>query len=267
MSWSVPAPAASKLALCARRHVPRPDAPVCRCTSEVSSLSRRGALLTGVALPLLVPAGSPALAAEELSQFTARCGARMQVPAAWVVASDRESAGDKPQTLLLLGDFSMFDTVSLRRELPPPDAASSLDGSLSAAQVASLLTAPERAAVASGTAVGNVPGVVQSSSGTISFSVLDSSSFSNASGAPYYVVETRQEQCRGLVSEGRGGAVLCEGPRGDELPTIQRRAVVVYHYQEPFLFCLRASCVEERWAEVGPLLRRVATSMDTSGVA
>jgi hypothetical protein len=188
--------------------------------------SRRAALLTltaacaaATAAPLPPPAFAAAAAAApapppavaSLAPFTARCGATLLLPAGWVTASNRENAGKGAFTLNLVGDFDAVDTVSLRRELLPEGVP--MDGSLPAAEVAARLTAPESAAVAAGEAKGAVAGVVSGSSGTLSFDVLSSAQRPARPGAPagarpYYAIETRSEQCRGLVQEGKGGALV-----------------------------------------------------------
>jgi hypothetical protein len=164
------------------------------------------------------PAPAPPPAVASLAPFTARCGATLLLPDGWVTASDRENAGKGALTLNLVGDFNSVDTVSLRRELLPEGGAAWLDGSLPAADVAARLTAPERAAVAAGEATGAVAGVVNGSSGVLSFDVLSSAQRPPRAGAPpgarpYYSVETRSEQCRGLVQEGKGGALVCTHAR------------------------------------------------------
>jgi len=164
-----------------------------------------------------------------------------------VLTSTRYHAGD-------------VDTVSLRRE-PLPDGASDwlASGAVPADDVAQRLTAPERASVVAGTATSSVAGVPSGESGVLSFDVLSASQRGR-----YYTVETRSETCRGTIQEASRGTLLCYGPRGDELPTITRHALNVYIARPPFLYTLKASCVEARWAALEPTLRAVAASFDAN---
>jgi hypothetical protein len=152
-----------------------------------------------------------------MREFTARCGARLLIPAGWITASDREpSSQPAEETLYLVGDFNadVIDTASLRRVRAPPDADTWLDGSLPAAEVAQRLTAAEREAVAAGTAVVSLAGVVGATTGTLSFALLSSAKEVRQDGRFYFTVETQQRQCRGTITEGSGGTKQCTGPNG-----------------------------------------------------
>ena len=198
--------------------------------------------------------------------LTTRCGAELLVPSSWIVASDREpSSSSAEETLFLGGDFGPVDTVSLRRLSAPSEASSWLDGSRPAGEVAQWLTQDERESVASGTAVTRIRGVVGATSGTLSFAVLASAQESRP-GGPYFTVETTQSQCRGTITEERGGVKECSGPKGDDLPVVERHALNVFTWQEPYVYVLRVSCAESRWSEVQPDLRRVAATFDASRI-
>jgi len=237
-----------------------------RAASEeapAAPLRRRQAL--SLAAAALAAAAAPPLRAEEgaLVPFAAACGATLLLPQGWVKASDRANAGQGALTLALWGDFSgEVDTVSLRRE-PLPDGAEQwlASGATPADDVAQRLTAPERAAVVAGTATGAVAGVPSAESGVLSFDVLSASQRDR-----YYTVETRSEACRGNIQEASKGALLCLGPRGDELPTITRHALSVHLARPPFMYVLKASVAESRWAQLAPTLRAVAASFDGSGI-
>lgn len=249
--------------------------PVC-----AAALHRRFALACPPAL-LLLRGFDAAFAQDEFHVVKLQCGASLRVPARFVTASDRPNAGSLEATLALIGDFTSVDTVSLRRELPPAGLLDAWDN-LSADEVAERLTAAERASVAGNKATSSVAGVSNSGSGTISFQVLSSSRAPNGA----CVIETRQAQCRGCaclseplavaltnltpsfrtVTEGLRGAKLCAGPRGDELAIITRHAVSLFVPRRPYVYALRASCVEERWQLQEALLRDVIASFDGSGL-
>ena len=233
-------------------------------------VTRRGLILTAAAGAALAPRKAAATAAEPPPPgsrvLTTRCGATLVVPSAWIVASDREpSSSSAEETLFLGGDFGPVDTVSLRRLTAPAEASSWLDGSRPASEVAQWVTASERESVAEGTAVTRIPGVVGATSGTLSFAVLASAQDSRPDGA-YFTVETTQAQCRGTITEERGGVKECSGPGGDDLPVVERHALNVFHWCEPYVYVLRVSCAESRWSEVQTDLRRVAATFDASHI-
>jgi hypothetical protein len=235
-------------------------------------VTRRG-LLTAAAGAALASRKAAAAAEDKLALsspgsrvLTTRCGATLVVPSAWIVASDREaSSSSAEETLFLGGDFGPVDTVSLRRLAAPEEAQLWLDGSRPASEVAQWVTASERESVAEGTAVTRIPGVVGATSGTLSFAVLASAQDTRPDGV-YFTVETTQAQCRGTITEERGGVKECSGPKGDGLPVLERHALNVFHWCEPYVYVLRVSCAESRWSEVQPDFRRVAATFDASHI-
>lgn len=68
---------------------------------------------------LILDGSSPVV----LSNEKCKAGFRLDLPASWVLASDRDNTGNGALTLLLVGDFKTFDTARLMRRgeeaLPP----------------------------------------------------------------------------------------------------------------------------------------------------
>lgn len=193
----------------------------------------------------------------------------MKLPSGFITASDRADEGLGEETLNLWGDFQEMDTISLRREHLPPSLATSL-ATLPPAEAAAALTAEERDAVAADAAaarggqrvVNNVGRADASTSGRLAFDVISAARLPSG----YLCVELASEQCRGTVEETHGGRLICLGPRGDELATTRRHALVVYAPKGEWLYVLRASASEDRWAGAAPALRLAAESFDASNV-
>ena len=222
MSACVLSPLLCRASAAASASAPQPP-PAC---------SRRAALL-GVSTLLALPA--PALALAETKPLVGRSGLRATLPAAWVVASDRADSGSKAGTLLFTGDFTNVDTLSVRRELAPPELAGTSD-----ADAARLLSSDEA-------------GVL---------TILSSERVGDE-----LVVESRQRLCRGTETEGKGGAERCEWARGDELPFVVRHSFARFVPSgSGTVLTVRGSCLEERWAEQGSTLREVVRSVDLSGL-
>lgn len=75
-------------------------------------------------------------------------------------------------------------------------------------QVAAVLTAD------SASSRGDVPGVINSQTGTIEFKLLSSSQRDGAGGVKYFVIDSVAEQCRGEI---------------DEVCTLFRQVIVCVH--------------------------------------
>lgn len=244
-------------------------------------VSRR-ALLAGAAALVSLPASTsvplPALAADatsDLAPFVGKAGFFMRYPSGWVRAMDRPG-GDKGETLALVGNFKDIDTVSVRREpmtmhddfaaaADTFDAADADAADASARAVADALTGAERAAVDANQDFGVVGGVENGKSGVMAFS-LGSAEARVGPGAtpeseqPYFAYEYYTETCRANIEEISGGGKQCVGPRGDVLDTIRRRNFTVATRSDGYLYTVKASALEDRWVDVGGLMREVANS-------
>ena len=246
----------------------------------------RRALLAGAAALAALPASTstppPALALadappspSDLAPFVGKAGFFMRYPSGWVRAMDRPG-GDKGETLALVGNFKDIDTVSVRREpmtmhadfaaaADAFDAADAAAADASARAVADALTSAERAAVDANQDFGVVGGVENGKSGVMAFSLGSASArvgpgATPGSAQPYFAYEYYTETCRANIEEISGGGKQCVGPRGDVLDTIRRRNFTVATRSDGFLYTVKASALEDRWVDVGGLMREVANS-------
>jgi len=199
-------------------------------------------------------------AEDSWTSFSARSGLQLELPRSWVIASDRvPSSSSTTEVLFFAGDFSStVETVAVRRMPLTQEVAAALSAQVSAADAAAMLTSAERASVDAGTAVGRVSGVQSGSSSLAGLSILDAEW---KEPGRFLLVTTESETCRGNVLEGRGGERRCEGPAGDELPFVRRTLVTAYVVAGGQVYNLRAGCLAERYADVSPVLQRVARSL------
>ena len=251
------------------------------------------AMAVAPALLTTIPA-SPAIASSEtlaqtlpttLSPFVGKAGFFMRIPGGWVKAMDRSGDGASSrsgETLALVGNFKDIDTVSVRREpmslhqdfakiINDATTEGDTEGDASKAKlVADVLTSAERSAVEANQALGVVAGVEGGSSGVMDFRLGDASVFLAESSTPggdntektqpYFVYDFYTEVCRAKIEEISGGDKQCVGPRGDVLDTIQRRNFTIATESDGYLYLVKASALESRWADVGGVLREIATS-------
>lgn len=198
-------------------------------------------------------------AEDSWTSFTARSGLQLELPRSWVIASDRvPSNSATTEVLLFAGDFATVETVAVRRVPLTQEVAAALSEQVSAADAAAMLTSAERASVDAGTAVGRVSGVQSGSSSLAGLSILDAEW---KEPGRVLLVTTESETCRGNVLEGLGGERRCEGPAGDELPFVRRTLITAYVVAGNQVYNLRAGCLAERFADISPILQRVARSL------
>lgn len=75
-----------------------------------------------------------------------------------------------------------------------------------------------------------------------------------------YEFEFSIESCAGEVEEGLGGKLRCLSAFGGTVPTAPRRHIGRCVLVGGTAYSLNASTPEDRWAEVGPLLRAVVAT-------
>lgn len=185
----------------------------------------------------------------------------LAVPESWVQSIDRP-ASDGPErpagsTLAVVGDYTVVDTVAVRRERLPADAAELFAPGADPNKVADALTAAERGAVSEGEAVSVVGGVDNGRSGTVRFDLLGAQA---VPGGVRFEYET--EVCRGRVEEGAGGELVCTGLGNGGLPvdTVQRHFLLVVVPAGDYMYVLKASALASRWDDIRPTMALVADS-------
>lgn len=105
-------------------------------------------------------------------------------------------------------------------------------------------------------------GPQQQQGSTQRFELISSAMGPPAAGAepgspPAYEYEYSIESCVGEVEEGLGGVLRCIGPFGNLLPTQRRRHIGRCVLIGANAYSLNGSSPEDRWEQVGPILRAV----------
>ena len=77
---------------------------------------------------------------------------------------------------------------------------------------------------------------------------------------PAYEYEYSLESCAGEIEEGLGGRLSCLSPFGGSIPTAPKRHIGRCVVVGGTAFALTAASPEDRWEEVGPLLRAVVST-------
>ncbi|KAI7836140.1 hypothetical protein COHA_009970 [Chlorella ohadii] len=152
----------------------------------------------------------------------------------WVVAFDR-SGSTGNGAVVVVGDFRKLVTVSVFRTETVPEAVR--QAGLTEESGYDICVEPQR-----------------TERGTMRFSLLRS----ELVGA--YEYEFNIESCAGEVEEGLGGKLSCLNAFGGTIPTAPRRVIGRCVLVNGTAYSLTASSPEERWEEVGPLLRAVVAT-------
>ncbi|PRW34042.1 photosystem II oxygen evolving complex [Chlorella sorokiniana] len=154
----------------------------------------------------------------------------------WVVAFDR-SGSTGNGAVVVVGDFRKLVTVSAFRTETVPEAVR--QAGLTQDSGYNVLVEPQR-----------------TERGTMRFNLLRSEL--GTGGA--YEYEFSIESCAGEVEEGLGGKLRCLNAFGGAIPTAPRRVIGRSVLVNGTAYSLTASSPEERWEEVGPLLRAVVAT-------
>lgn len=97
----------------------------------------------------------------------------------------------------------------------------------------------------------------QQERGTMRFNLLRGDAAPDASA---YDFEFSIESCAGEIEEGLGGKLRCLSAFGGAIPTAPRRHIGRCVLVGNTAYSLNASSPEDRWEEVGPLLRAVVAT-------
>jgi hypothetical protein len=187
-----------------------------------------------------------------------------EVPADWVVAIDRQveesNKRKKPETKVVVGQFKTVDTLSVRMEIAEAsvkEAFALAEEKKDANYIEREFTKEEREAAAGKIAQDVIVGVENNRSGVMKFiNVGDENEKTTRrierDGKAYYMFQSISEVCRAEITEIGGGKKICIGPRGDEIDTIERRAmtlVTVPDANDGSYFVVKMSAKVDRWEE------------------
>tara|TARA_B100000073_G_scaffold286467_1_gene248198 strand:+ start:193 stop:1185 length:993 start_codon:yes stop_codon:yes gene_type:complete len=187
-----------------------------------------------------------------------------EVPADWVVAIDRpveeKQRRRKAETKVVVGQFKTIDTMSVRLEIADDSVKKAFElaeKEKDATYIEREFTKEEREAAAGKIAQDVIVGVENNKSGVMKFvDVSDDDANTTRrierDGKTYYVFQSISEVCRAEITEIGGGKKICIGPRGDEIDTIERRAmtlVSVPDANDNSYFVLKMSAKVDRWEE------------------
>jgi len=187
-----------------------------------------------------------------------------EVPADWVVAIDRQveesNKRKKPETKFVVGQFKTVDTISVRMEIAEAsvkEAFALAEEKKDANYIEREFTKEEREAAAGKIAQDVIVGVENNRSGVMKFiNVGDENEKTTRrierDGKAYYMFQSISEVCRAEITEIGGGKKICIGPRGDEIDTIERRAmtlVTVPDANDGSYFVVKMSAKVDRWEE------------------
>jgi len=187
-----------------------------------------------------------------------------EVPTDWVVAIDRQveesNKRKKPETKVVVGQFKTVDTISVRMEIADAsvkEAFALAEEKKDANYIEREFTKEEREAAAGKIAQDVIVGVENNRSGVMKFiNVGDENEKTTRrierDGKAYYMFQSISEVCRAEITEIGGGKKICIGPRGDEIDTIERRAmtlVTVPDANEGSYFVVKMSAKVDRWEE------------------
>jgi len=187
-----------------------------------------------------------------------------EVPTDWVVAIDRQveesNKRKKPETKVVVGQFKTVDTISVRMEIADAsvkEAFALAEEKKDANYIEREFTKEEREAAAGKIAQDVIVGVENNRSGVMKFiNVGDENEKTTRrierDGKAYYMFQSISEVCRAEITEIGGGKKICIGPRGDEIDTIERRAmtlVTVPDANDGSYFVVKMSAKVDRWEE------------------
>ena len=187
-----------------------------------------------------------------------------EVPADWVVAIDRQveesNKRKKAETKVVVGQFKTVDTISVRMEIAEAsvkEAFALAEEKKDANYIEREFTKEEREAAAGKIAQDVIVGVENNRSGVMKFiNVGDENEKTTRrierDGKAYYMFQSISEVCRAEITEIGGGKKICIGPRGDEIDTIERRAmtlVTVPDANDGSYFVVKMSAKVDRWEE------------------
>jgi len=187
-----------------------------------------------------------------------------EVPTDWVVAIDRQveesNKRKKPETKVVVGQFKTVDTISVRMEIADAsvkEAFALAEEKKDANYIEREFTKEEREAAAGKIAQDVIVGVENNRSGVMKFiNVGDENEKTTRrierDGKVYYMYQSISEVCRAEITEIGGGKKICIGPRGDEIDTIERRAmtlVTVPDANDGSYFVVKMSAKVDRWEE------------------
>ena len=187
-----------------------------------------------------------------------------EVPTDWVVAIDRQveesNKRKKPETKVVIGQFKTVDTISVRMEIADAsvkEAFALAEEKKDANYIEREFTKEEREAAAGKIAQDVIVGVENNRSGVMKFiNVGDENEKTTRrierDGKAYYMFQSISEVCRAEITEIGGGKKICIGPRGDEIDTIERRAmtlVTVPDANDGSYFVVKMSAKVDRWEE------------------
>jgi hypothetical protein len=166
---------------------------------------------------------------------------QFEYPKDWVIAVDRECFEEEKrnETKVVVGNFRDVVTASVRVEImdsitraafekAEEEEKAENDANVAAEIIAKQFTSTEREAAAGKIAQDLVAGVENNRSGVMKFKdVGEAKTTVDERGRKYYSFESISEVCRAEIEEIGQGKKICVGPKGDELETIDRRAITV----------------------------------------
>ncbi|KAL4435237.1 hypothetical protein ABPG77_001919 [Micractinium sp. CCAP 211/92] len=192
----------------------------------------------------------PSLAPRLAETYMGSEGFAFDYPAGWVVAFDRSGSSGNG-AVVVVGDFRQLITVSVFRTETIPEAL-----------------VRQGLSEESGYATCVEPQARQDS--TMRFQLLRSAVAppapgSSPAGSPggaggqAYEFEFSIESCAGEIEEGMGGKLRCLS-FGSVIPSQRRRHVGRCVLANGRAYTLSASCPEDRWTQVGPLVQAVVST-------
>ena len=197
---------------------------------------------------------------------------QFEVPKDWVIAIDRpveEKQKKKAETKVVVGQFKTVDTLSVRLEIADESVRKAFalaEEKKDAKYIEQEFTKEEREAAAGKIAQDVIVGVENNRSGVMKFVNVGDENENTTKrierdGKAYYVFQSISEVCRAEITEIGGGKKICIGPRGDEIDTIERRAmtvVTVPDANDGSYFVLKMSAKVDRWEETKEKFERAA---------
>ena len=197
---------------------------------------------------------------------------QFEVPKDWVIAIDRpveEKQKKKAETKVVVGQFKTVDTMSVRLEIADESVRKAFalaEDKKDAKYIEQEFTKEEREAAAGKIAQDVIVGVENNRSGVMKFVNVGDENENTTKrierdGKAYYVFQSISEVCRAEITEIGGGKKICIGPRGDEIDTIERRAmtvVTVPDANDGSYFVLKMSAKVDRWEETKEKFERAA---------
>ena len=180
-----------------------------------------------------------------------------------------EKQKKKAETKVVVGQFKTVDTMSVRLEIADESVRKAFalaEEKKDAKYIEQEFTKEEREAAAGKIAQDVIVGVENNRSGVMKFVNVGDENENTTKrierdGKAYYVFQSISEVCRAEITEIGGGKKICIGPRGDEIDTIERRAmtvVTVPDANDGSYFVLKMSAKVDRWEETKEKFERAA---------